>query len=55
MGEQHKQRMVEMTARECGNTVLTHDSQSNGVAAALSLGVGSETSIVACRVTCDAL
>ena len=44
-----------MTASVCGNTVLTHDSQSDRVAGALSLGVGSETSVVACRVTCDTL
>ena len=44
-----------MTASVYGNTVLTHDSQSDRVAGALSLGVGSETSVVACRVTCDTL
>jgi len=44
-----------MTAIVCGNNVLTHDPQSDGVAGALSLGVGGETSIVACSVTCDTL
>lgn len=51
----YKQHLVEMTAIVCGNNVLTHDPQSDGVAGALSLGVGGQTSIVACSVTCDTL
>jgi hypothetical protein len=55
MEVQHTQRPVEMASIVCGNTVLTHDSQIDRVAGSLSLCVGSETSIVARRVTCDTL
>jgi hypothetical protein len=55
MAEQYNQRLVEMAAIVCGKIVLTHDTQSDRVAGSLSFGVGSETSIVACSVTCDTL
>jgi hypothetical protein len=55
MTEEHEQRLVEMTASVSGNIVLTHDSQSDRVTCALSLGVGGEASVVTRCVACDAL
>jgi hypothetical protein len=51
----YKQGLVKMTTSVSGNTVLTHDPQSDGVAGALSLGVGGKASVVPGRVTRDAL